>query len=77
MALTDNLVFTGVLFLSVVSCDISALGGAIDKLDKQMRFLIQNIEGERNILRSQLRRLALDKTVIPRLGRSVDIWPEV
>ena len=46
MALTDNLELVGVLFLSVVSCDISAIGGAIDKLDKQMRFLIQSIEGK-------------------------------
>ena len=46
MALTDNLELVGVLFLSAVSCDISAIGGAIDKLDKQMRFLIQNIEGK-------------------------------
>ena len=46
MALADNTDFIGILLLSVVSCDTSALGGAIDKLDKQMRFLIQNIEGE-------------------------------
>merc|ERR1712038_1572480 len=45
----------GVLFLSVVSCDISAIGGAIDKLDKQMRFLIQSIEGSVDQVISGLR----------------------
>merc|ERR1712045_726886 len=45
----------GILLLSVVSCDTSALGGAIDKLDKQMRFLIQNIEGSVDQLISGLR----------------------
>merc|ERR1712062_69384 len=44
-----------VLFLSVVSCDISAIGGAIDKLDKQMRFLIQSIEGSVDQVISGLR----------------------
>merc|ERR1711953_683271 len=40
---------------SVVSCDISAIGGAIDKLDKQMRFLIQSIEGSVDQVISGLR----------------------
>merc|ERR1712241_1490343 len=48
-------VLPGILLLSLVSCDISALGGAIDKLDKQMRFLIFNIESSVDQLISDLR----------------------
>merc|ERR1711997_435721 len=51
---TTMRVTAGILFLSAVSCDTS-VGGAIDKLDKQMRFLIQNIEGSVDQFISDLR----------------------